>query len=33
MGQNEQPMRIAMVSVFVEDPVKAFEYYTEVLGF
>ena len=33
MGQNEQPMKIAMVSVFVEDPVKAFEYYTEVLGF
>jgi predicted enzyme related to lactoylglutathione lyase len=26
-------MKIAMVSVFVEDPVKAFEYYTEVLGF
>ncbi|PKQ64060.1 hypothetical protein BZG01_15245 [Labilibaculum manganireducens] len=26
-------MKIAMVSVFVEDPVKAFKYYTEVLGF
>lgn len=33
MGQNEHPMKIAMVSVFVEDPVKAFKYYTEVLGF
>jgi hypothetical protein len=22
MGQNEHPMKIAMVSVFVEDPVK-----------
>ena len=33
MGQNKHPMKIAMVSVFVEDPVKAFEYYTEVLGF
>ena len=33
MGQNEHPMRIYMVSVLVEDPVKAFEYYTEVLGF
>lgn len=33
MGQNEHPMKISMVSVFVEDPVKAFEYYTEVLGF
>ena len=33
MGQNEHPMRISMVSVLVEDPVKAFEYYTEVLGF
>lgn len=33
MGQNQHPMKIAMVSVFVEDPVKAFEYYTEVLGF
>ena len=26
-------MHIAMVSVFVEDPTKAFEYYTETLGF
>jgi predicted enzyme related to lactoylglutathione lyase len=33
MGQNKHPMNIAMVSVFVEDPSKAFEYYTEVLGF
>lgn len=33
MGQNEHPMRISMVSVIVEDPVKAFEYYTNVLGF
>jgi len=33
MGQNKYPMKIAMVSVFVEDPVKAFQYYTEVLGF
>ena len=33
MGQNKYPMRIAMVGVFVEDPVKAFKYYTEVLGF
>jgi len=33
MGQNKHPMKVAMVSVFVEDPVKAFKYYTEVLGF
>jgi len=33
MGQNKHPMKIVMVSVFVEDPVKAFKYYTEVLGF
>ncbi len=33
MGQNKHPMKVAMVSVFVADPVKAFEYYTEVLGF
>ena len=33
MGQNKHPMKIAMVSVFVEDPVRAFKYYTEVLGF
>ena len=33
MGQNEHPMKIAMVSVPVEDPAKAFEYYTGVLGF
>ena len=33
MGQNKHPMRIAMVNVLVKDPVKAFKYYTEVLGF
>ena len=34
MGQNNNhPMKIAMVSVFVEDPSKAFKYYTEILGF
>ena len=33
MGQNKHPMKIAMVSVLVEDPVKAFKHYTEVLGF
>ena len=33
MGQNKHPMKIAMVSVLVQDPVKAFKYYTEVLGF
>jgi catechol 2,3-dioxygenase-like lactoylglutathione lyase family enzyme len=33
MGQNNHPMKIAMVSIFVADPVKAFAYYTEVLGF
>ena len=26
-------MKIAMVSVLVDDPVKAFKHYTEVLGF
>jgi predicted enzyme related to lactoylglutathione lyase len=26
-------MRIGMTSVFVDDPVKAFHFYTEVLGF
>ena len=26
-------MTIAMTSVFVDDPVRAFEFYTEVLGF
>ena len=26
-------MRIALTSIFVDDPVKAHEYYTEVLGF
>ena len=33
MSQNEYPMKIEMVSVLVEDPVKAFKFYTEVLGF
>lgn len=33
MGQNKHPMKIAMVSVLVEDPAKAFKFYTEVLGF
>lgn len=33
MAQNKHPMKIAMVSVFVKDPSKAFQYYTEVLGF
>jgi catechol 2,3-dioxygenase-like lactoylglutathione lyase family enzyme len=33
MAQNKHPMKIAMVSVFVKDPVKAFKFYTEVLGF
>lgn len=32
-AQNQHPMNIAMVSVFVEDPSKAFEYYTDTLGF
>ena len=32
-SQNKHPMKVAMVSIFVADPVKAFEYYTEVLGF
>jgi predicted enzyme related to lactoylglutathione lyase len=26
-------MKIALTSVFVDDPVKAFKFYTEVLGF
>ncbi len=26
-------MKIALTSVFVEDPIKAFKFYTEVLGF
>lgn len=26
-------MKIGMTSVFVNDPVKAFEFYTEILGF
>ncbi len=31
---NETPaMTIAMTSVYVDDPIRAFEFYTEVLGF
>jgi hypothetical protein len=26
-------MKIALTSVFVDDPLKAFKFYTEVLGF
>jgi catechol 2,3-dioxygenase-like lactoylglutathione lyase family enzyme len=33
MGQNNHPMKIEMVSVLVADPVKAFKFYTEILGF
>ncbi len=33
MAQNKHPMKVAMVSIFVADPAKAFKYYTEVLGF
>lgn len=32
-AQNQHPMKIAMVSVFVESPSKAFHYYTDTLGF
>jgi predicted enzyme related to lactoylglutathione lyase len=32
-GQTSYPMKVAMVSILVEDPVRAFEYYTGVLGF
>ncbi|RMB59102.1 glyoxalase [Dokdonia sinensis] len=33
MSRMKHPMKVAMVSVLVADPVKAFTYYTEVLGF
>ncbi|ALM08698.1 hypothetical protein SB49_13420 [Sediminicola sp. YIK13] len=33
MAQNKHPMRIAMSSVFLGIPDKAFKYSTEVLGF
>ena len=33
MEKNKYPMKIAMVSIFVEDPARAFKYYTEILGF
>lgn len=32
-AQLRHPMKVAMVSVLVDDPIKAFHYYTEVLGF
>lgn len=31
--KNEHPMQVAMVSILVDNPVNAFKYYTEVLGF
>lgn len=33
MAQNNHPMKVSMVSIFVEDPATAFKHYTEVLGF
>ncbi len=33
MAANKHPMKIAMVSVLVSDPAKAFKFYTEILGF
>lgn len=30
---NKHPMKVALVSILVDDPIKAFKYYTEVLGF
>lgn len=33
MGQNQHPMKVAMVSIFIEDPSEAFKHYTDVLGF
>ncbi len=33
MAKNKYPMKIAMVSILVPDPAKAFKYYTEILGF
>ena len=34
MGQTKKhSMKIAMVSIFIEDPTKAFNQYTDVLGF
>ena len=33
MKQTDHPMKVAMVGIPVEDPVKAFKYYTETLGF
>lgn len=31
--ERKTSMKIALTSVFVEDPIKAFKFYTEVLGF
>ncbi|TRO64381.1 VOC family protein [Christiangramia sabulilitoris] len=33
ISKNQHPMKLAMVSIFVEDPAKAFKYYTNTLGF
>ncbi len=33
LAQHQFPMKIGMVSVFVEDPAAAFNYYTQTLGF
>lgn len=33
MSANKHPMTVAVVSIFVADPAKAFAYYTDVLGF
>lgn len=33
MGSNKHPMKVAMVSILVDDPIKAFQFYTEILGF
>ncbi len=32
-AQNKHPMQVKMVSIMVADPVKAHQFYTEVLGF
>ena len=33
MSKLKHPMKVEMVSIFVTDPVKAFAYYVEKLGF
>lgn len=33
MTLNKHPIKVAMVSVLVKDPIKAFKFYTEILGF